>query len=1012
MDWLLFSYYSPGVFFDALITIIIIIFLLLKKEKVRSTYWLAGFFIGEMFLFTAYTASYSIFAPFASYHRYFSCLVMFGNACLVGFSYYYPKNDRPKEAKFVISLSFILAAITYIHFVLNTLPMEKIYSFKAQIYTFDFGKEVGLVIVLLFVIPVVNLCRKTIRYSEYNGLFSRWLGKPSSIVGYPLHFLSRFFVGVIKIVNPKGKSAESTRDFAIPIFIHILIALLNVLVKSDRISYDLYALLFSISTMIVIYYIALVYINNSPEPTTFMVKLVGISLGAILFVLGFVGEITLSESESNYNDKRILQVNQTRLALAQGNWENLPSDVEYVLVKPSDASLYTGDCEILFTRNPNLNMDEIKKGEEIEKRNLLKETKSIIKEKNLSEEEKEFKALELISRIEVPELKRLYRNANFQFYTHFDFIEDAKRFEVGFSYLEYRNNIHSSSRKIIYAMLLVLILVLVIFPFLFKSSLVSPLNKLLTGVRKVNDGDLTVQVPIKSYDEIGFLAMSFNSMVKSIRQAREELQDYADNLENKVVERTREVREKMELIESLKIQQDGDYFLTSLLAKPLFYNANKSKIVKTEFIIKQKKQFEFKRKQADLGGDICITGNLRLGTKERFKRYTMAMNGDAMGKSMQGAGGSLVMGVVMNSIMARSASQNKILNQTPQEWLFQVYSEIHSVFKSFNGSMVISAVIFIIEDETGKAYYINAEHPYSVLYRDEKATFIEEGIQLRKIGFDSENEFRVDSIQLERGDVIILGSDGRDDIDLTPNEPNRTINEDETIFLGFVEKAKTNLDAIVESINSLGNIIDDLSLLRIGYKEDYAQEPESYPEIGIHTSSDITVHVNPDGSTNTTTDIHTNIGLDTENAYQEGKILANKNRFPEAISILYNAFILDRTHPELSRLLGVLCYKTKEYRKAIEVLKSYTSQFEREEELLYYLAISYKKLEQYKDSLSVSMLLERINPRFVKNLLNLADTYRFLHDKENAILYSRKVLEKEPENEIARKILDVVSNQT
>ena len=55
-------------------------------------------------------------------------------------------------------------------------------------------------------------------------------------------------------------------------------------------------------------------------------------------------------------------------------------------------------------------MDEIKKGEEIEKRNLLKETKSIIKEKNLSEEEKEFKALELISRIEVPELTTVFRH--------------------------------------------------------------------------------------------------------------------------------------------------------------------------------------------------------------------------------------------------------------------------------------------------------------------------------------------------------------------------------------------------------------------------------------------------------------------------------------------------------------------------------------------------------------------------------------------------------------------------
>lgn len=31
----------------------------------------------------------------------------------------------------------------------------------------------------------------------------------------------------------------------------------------------------------------------------------------------------------------------------------------------------------------------------------------------------------------------------------------------------------------------------------------------------------------------------------------------------------KEVQEKMEEVQNLKIQQDGDYFLTSLLAKPL-----------------------------------------------------------------------------------------------------------------------------------------------------------------------------------------------------------------------------------------------------------------------------------------------------------------------------------------------------------------------------------------------------------------------------------------------------------
>lgn len=1008
MEWLLFSYYSPGVFFDTLICSIIVSFLIFKKEKVKSTYWLTGFFIGELLLFAAYTASYSIFAEFGAYHRYVSCLVMFGNACLVGFSYYYPKNDRPKEAAIVISISFLLATLAYVHFIMKTLAMEKSYSFKAQIYTFDFGKEVGLVIVLLFLIPVINLLRKTIRYSEYHGFFSKWINKPKSIFSYPVYIISKFIVGIIKILNPKGKDAESTRDFAIPIIIHILIALLNVLVKSDKISYDLYALLFSYSTMIVIYYIAISYLNNSPEPTTFMVKLVGISLGAILVVLGFVGDITLRESESNYDEKKLLQVNQAKIAIERNNWEDIPTDVEYILKTNASSSRFSEIPTILYTKNQLLTLEELSRGDEIEKKALVKEKISRIKDKSLADADKEKYALNEIANTAIPINRRLYRNAGFQYYTHFDYINEDVRYEIGFNYLDYRQSIHKTSRLIISAMISVVFLVLFFFPMLFKTSLVRPLNKLLTGVKNVNDGDLSVQVPIKSFDEIGFLSVSFNSMVSSIRQAREELQDYAENLEMKVEERTREVREKMELIESLKVQQDGDYFLTSLLAKPLFYNANKSKLVKTEFIIKQKKQFEFKRKQADLGGDICITGNLRLGTRDKFKRYTMAMNGDAMGKSMQGAGGSLVMGVVMNSIMARSASQNKILNQTPQEWLYQVYNEIHSVFKSFNGSMVISAVIFIIEEETGKAYFINAEHPYSVLYRDGRATFIEEEIHLRKIGFDTDVDFQVESLQLAAGDVIILGSDGRDDIDLTPNMPNRTINEDETIFLGFVEKANSNLSEIIHLIESMGNVIDDLSLLRIGYKEDYSQVEETPLEPDIITSSDIMIQVNKDGSTKTTTDIHTNIALNTENAYLEGKALASKNRFHEAISVLYSAFVLDRTHRELSKLLGIMCYKTKEYRKAIEVLNSYTSQFDREEELLYFLAISYKKMEEYTDSLAVSKALERINPNYIKNLLNISDLYRLNKDFANAKYYSEKVLEKDPQNEVALKIISLV----
>lgn len=1008
MDSILFSYYSPGVFFDTLIALIISLFLIFKKEKSKATYWLIGFFIGEFLLFGAYTASYTIFSEYGAYHRYISCLIMFGNASLVGFSYYYQKNDRPKEGIVVISLSFLLATITYIHFILKTLQMEKIYNPEANIFTFDFGKEVGIVIAFLFFVSVINLCRKTIRYSSHSDFFSKWLIKPNSIIGYPLYYIRLLLLGLYKLYSPKGKEAEATRDFAIPIFIHILIALLNVLVKSGKMSYEVYAFLFSFSTMLVIYYITIVYLNHSPEPTSFMVKLVGISLGAILVVLGYVGQFSLNDREENYNELRLLQVHQTKLALNKGNWDEIPSDVEYILMRPKTSPLFSKDATILLSKDPTLTLEELIKEEENQKSKLILEKKLANKSKNLSDSEKEAKAIEEVNSIYPSEYKRIYRQVSKRLFTQYDFFEDENRYEIGFSLLEYRKYIHQSARKIIYSMIGTVFLVLLFFPMLFKTSLVKPLTKLLDGVKKVNDGDLTVHVPVKSYDEIGFLSVSFNSMVKSIRQAREDLQDYAENLELKVDERTKEVREKMELIESLKIQQDGDYFLTSLLAKPLFYNANKSQLVKTEFIIKQKKQFEFKNKSADLGGDICITGNLRLGTKENYKRYTMAMNGDAMGKSMQGAGGSLVMGVMMNSIMARSASQNRILNQTPDEWLHLVYQEIHSVFKSFNGTMVISAVIFIIEDETGKAYYINAEHPFSVLYRDGRASFIEKEMQLRKIGFDVEADFKVETIQLQQGDVIVIGSDGRDDIDITPKENYRTINEDETIFLKIVEKANSDLPKIIENILEVGNIIDDLSLLRIGYKENYEIQTEPVKESEIHTESDITVQVDREGNTKTRTDIHTSITLDTENAYIEGRVLSEKNRIDEAINVLYSAFALDKTHRELTRLLGVLAFKAKDYKKAAEALKTYTSHFEREEELLYYLAISYKKLEQYKDSLSTSVLLDRINPKLVRNILNLADAHRLLGNFPVAKEYCNKVLTMDPENEIANRILKIV----
>ena len=56
---------------------------------------------------------------------------------------------------------------------------------------------------------------------------------------------------------------------------------------------------------------------------------------------------------------------------------------------------------------------------------------------------------------------------------------------------------------------------------------------------------------------------------------------------------------------------------------------------------------------------------------------------------------------------------------------------MHKVFESFKGSMLVSILMGLVEDDTVYAFHVNAEHPYTILYRDGKAEFIEKSSLLQ-----------------------------------------------------------------------------------------------------------------------------------------------------------------------------------------------------------------------------------------------------------------------------------------
>ncbi len=73
-----------------------------------------------------------------------------------------------------------------------------------------------------------------------------------------------------------------------------------------------------------------------------------------------------------------------------------------------------------------------------------------------------------------------------------------------------------------------------------------PVKSLIEGTRRVADGVLDEPIPIAHRDEIGVLARSFNDMTRRLKEAMQVIRHYNETLEQKVEEKTGELRNAQE----------------------------------------------------------------------------------------------------------------------------------------------------------------------------------------------------------------------------------------------------------------------------------------------------------------------------------------------------------------------------------------------------------------------------------------------------------------------------------
>ncbi|MFZ5630496.1 MAG: SpoIIE family protein phosphatase [Spirochaetota bacterium] len=277
----------------------------------------------------------------------------------------------------------------------------------------------------------------------------------------------------------------------------------------------------------------------------------------------------------------------------------------------------------------------------------------------------------------------------------------------------------------------------------------------------------------------------------------------------------------LEEIRALKQAQDGDYFLTARLVNPFMQNAGAGSDprVQADFLVRQKKRFAFKKWKGEIGGDYCKLDTVVLGERP----FLFFVNADAMGKSLQGAGGVLVLASAFSALLERARTERE--NIQPEEWLGRTVGELNKLFLSFDGAMLVSLAMGLFDAATGTVYYLNLEHPRAVIVRGGEPAFFEPEMHGRKLGTaEIPMDFHLTVTRLFPGDTLLIGSDGRDDVVLETSETEngkqdkvRNINYDENRILELVRLHGTDIRALERSIEEKANLTDDLSLLSVKF---------------------------------------------------------------------------------------------------------------------------------------------------------------------------------------------------
>jgi len=273
--------------------------------------------------------------------------------------------------------------------------------------------------------------------------------------------------------------------------------------------------------------------------------------------------------------------------------------------------------------------------------------------------------------------------------------------------------------------LLTIIIMIVVF-FSIKIIILDNILSLNQVVEKFAKKDFTSRARIKTEDELGHLGESFNFMAKTI-------QEYSENMEQLVAERTEELRRSMDELNKANILMREELEMAKVVQQSII-----PKIFPETDIMNISGYY---MPMEDLGGDYYDI----IEINEEKMAFVIA---DVCGHGVPSA--------LVTTMAKMSFRNNSNAHATPDEVVTAVNKELLSVIKGTG--YYLTAFYCIIDTINGKMEYTSAGHPDIFLIRNNK-----EFISLKSNSFYiglKDMKFKANEINLVLGDKLIMYTDG------------------------------------------------------------------------------------------------------------------------------------------------------------------------------------------------------------------------------------------------------------